>query len=271
MVKGETYNKQLFESEAFRHFINVFTNKQTGITKGCEITQDSQNITIEKGYFFILGGLLRETTGTANEIPSEAGYYKLVYEIDLSKINQKDAFNQGSYKFVKSLGEYPALTQEDLDNNGTVYQMPFCQFRITDQGLQDFKDIRQFVNYGIYEKKGQILYESEEGTNKDVTLNDTVEDYDKIEIFFDNDRSLSSGEKAFDSVTVFNPNGKNATLEATLVGSVNVYKDGQEYRILGNKLSVVHFYNLIFTGDSHTTSIDYQGFIRIYKIVGYKN
>lgn len=270
MVKGETFNLQKFESEAFRHFINVFTNKQTGITKGCEITKDSENITIEKGYFFILGGLLRETTGTANEIPSEAGYYKLVYEIDLSKTNQKDVFNQGSYKFVKSLGDYPNLAQEDLDNNGTVYQMPFCQFRITDQGLQDFKDIRQFVNYGIYEKKGTVLYESEEGTNTDITLNDTAENYDEIEIFFNNDRRITSGEKVFDSATVIDPNKKNVTLEATLVGSVNVYKDGQEYKIEGNKLNVVHFYNLIFTGDSHTTSIDYQGFIRIYKIVGYK-
>ena len=155
MVKGETFNLQLFESEAFRHFINVFTNKQSGITKGCEVTQDSQNINIGKGYFFILGGLLRETTGTANEIPSDAGYYKLVYEIDLSKTNTKDIFNQGTYKFIKALGDYPVLTQEDLDDDGTIYQLPFCQFRITEQGLQDFLDIRQFVDYGVYVKKNE--------------------------------------------------------------------------------------------------------------------
>ena len=29
MVKGETFNLQRFESEAFRHFINVFTNKES--------------------------------------------------------------------------------------------------------------------------------------------------------------------------------------------------------------------------------------------------
>ena len=150
MVKGETFNLQLFESEAFRHFINVFTNKQSGVTLGCEVTKDTQNITVGQGYFFIQGGLLRETTGTANEIPSDAGYYKLVYEIDLSKTNTKDQFNQGSYKYVKSLGSYPDLTQEDLDNGGTIYQLPFAQFRITEQGLQDFKDIRPIVDYGIY-------------------------------------------------------------------------------------------------------------------------
>lgn len=155
MVKGETFNLQLFESEAFRHFINVFTNKQSGVTLGCQVTKDTQNITIGQGYFFIQGGLLRETTGTQNEIPSDAGYYKLVYEIDLSKTNTKDQFNQGSYKFVKSLGDYPSLTQEDLDNGGTIYQLPFAQFRITEQGLQDFKDIRTIVDYGIYINKNE--------------------------------------------------------------------------------------------------------------------
>lgn len=150
MVKGETFDLQLFESKAFRHFINVFTNKQSGVTQGCNITRNTQNITVSPGYFFIRGGLLREDTGTDNEIPSEAGYYKLVYEIDLSKTNQKYVFNQGSYKFIRSTGGYPSLTQEDLDNGGTVYQLPFCQFRVTEQGVEDFVDIRPLVNYGIY-------------------------------------------------------------------------------------------------------------------------
>ena len=157
MVKGETYNLQLFESEAFRHFINVFTNKESGITLGCQVTKDSQNITISQGYFFIQGGLLRETTGTSNEIPTDAGYYKLVYEIDLSKVNEKDQFNQGCYKFIKSLGNYPDLIQEDLDNGGTIYQLPFCKFRITEQGLQDFEDIRNIIDYGIYEEKKTVI------------------------------------------------------------------------------------------------------------------
>lgn len=155
MVKGETFNLQRFESEAFRHFINVFTNKESGITQGCELKRDSQNITVGQGYFFICGGLLRETTGTPNAIPSDAGYYKLVYEIDLSKTNTKDSFNQGSYKFIKALGNYPSPTQQDLDNEGTIYQLPFCQFRITEQGIQDFKDIRPLVDYGIYIKKDE--------------------------------------------------------------------------------------------------------------------
>ena len=153
MVKGETYDLQLFESEAFRHFINVFTNKQSGITLGCVPSHNTQNINISSGYFFIQGGLLREDIGTSLEIPTEAGYYKLVYEIDLSKTNQKDVFNQGSYKFVKSLGGYPDLIQEDVANGENVYQLGFCSFRITESGMQDFADIRSIIDFGIYLSK----------------------------------------------------------------------------------------------------------------------
>ena len=118
---------------------------------------------------------------------------------------------------------------------------------------------------------GKTLYENEEGTNENVTLNDTVENYDEIEIYFDNDRSSDKGEKIFNSAKVLKPNGKYVTLENTKAGTVYVYKDGQEYQILGNKLNVVHFYNITFNGSTHTTEIDHQGFIRIFKVVGYKN
>lgn len=187
MVRGETFNLQTFESAAFRHFINVFTNKQSGVTLGCEVTQDAQNINVAEGYFFIQGGLLRETTGTANTIPTDAGYYKLVYEIDLSKTNTKDNFNQGSYKFIKALGNYPELTQQDLDNDGTIYQFPFAQFRITEQGIQDFKDIRPLINYGVYERKGEILWKNSNPTspiNANTTIKLSSEDYDVLKIFY---------------------------------------------------------------------------------------
>lgn len=198
MVKGETYDKQLFESDAFRHFINIFLNKQSGVTKGCEITKDTQNITVAAGCFVIQGGLLKETTGTDNAIPTEAGYYKLVYEIDLSKTNNKDEFKQGSYKFVKAIGDYPKLTQEDLDEGGTIYQLPFCQFRITEEGIQDFADIRTKINYGIYEKREKTLWKNANDLQefKVQTLkSDNYKGFKKLKIVFHN-RITRSGARA---------------------------------------------------------------------------
>ena len=165
MVKGETYSNQLFENEAFRHFINTFLNAESGITKGCELTQTSSTISIDEGYFVILGGLLREKTGTTLNLPTEAGYYKLVYEIDLSKINTSQEFNQGSYKFIKSLGDYPSLTQEDLDDDGTVYQFEFCQFRITESGITDYVDKRTFLDFdNIYEEIREHIEAIDDGS-----------------------------------------------------------------------------------------------------------
>ncbi len=119
--------------------------------------------------------------------------------------------------------------------------------------------------------EGEILYKNEVGTNGDITLSETVENYDEIEIYFDNDRSSGNGERIFSCVKVMKPHEKYVTLETTKIGSVNVYKDGQEYQILENKLNVVHFYNSVFNGNTVQTSIDYQGFIRVFKVVGYKN
>lgn len=164
MVKGHTYSEQLFESEAFRHFVNTFLNKESGITKGCEITQTASMIEIGQGFFIIMGGLL-EDTGTSMSVPTEAGYYRLVYEIDLSKINTEAEFNQGSYKFVKGVGSYANLTQEDLDNEGNVYQFEFCQFKVTEAGIADFVDKRNFLDFdNIYEEIRKKITEIEDGS-----------------------------------------------------------------------------------------------------------
>ena len=181
MVQGQTYSEQLFESEVFRHFINTFLNKESGITKGCELEQTSNTITIGVGCFCIMGGFLRESTGTTLNLPTEAGYYKLVYEIDLSKINTVAEFNQGSYKFIKALGGFPSVTQEDLDDEGTVYQFEFCQFRITESGIADFKDLRTFISFnGIYEEVRRKIRTIEDGSAYALTDHVPQKVYEKV-------------------------------------------------------------------------------------------
>ena len=65
------------------------------------LIKTNQNIKIGSGNFVIQGGFLKEDAGTEMTIPSDAGYYKLVYEIDLSKTNTTEEFALGNYKFVK--------------------------------------------------------------------------------------------------------------------------------------------------------------------------
>lgn len=155
-VHGHTYEKQLFKSKAFRHFVNIFTNNQTGITQGCEVEKTETTIKIKAGSFLIQGGFLEEEGGTELDIPTNAGYHILVYEIDLTQVNTKTEFNQGSYKFVSNLGSYPDLIQEDLDAEGNIYQFEFCRFRVTEEGVTDFQDTREQIDYGIYLKLNDI-------------------------------------------------------------------------------------------------------------------
>lgn len=283
MVRGETYDKQLFESEAFRHFINIFLNKQNGITKGCELAQETNYITVKAGNFVIQGGFLKEATGTKNEIPSEAGYYKLVYEIDLSKTNTKDSFNQGSYKFVKSLGEYPKLTQDDLENGGTVFQMPFCQFRITETGLQDFKDLRVFLNFdGIYkevkekieaiedgslfltkeEKQGNVLFENAAGTNSSINLAENISNYKYIEIEY-----IDNAYKTSNSIKIPAKTG-SVDLNSTFVSgnSRTVIIAGKRIKIQENK-ATIEDYGVLNTWNNSFIKEDR---ILITKVTGFK-
>lgn len=73
-------------------------------------------------------------------------YCKTVCEIDLSKVNTESDFTQGYFKTLTSASGYPSLIQEDLDNDGTIYQMPFCQYTKTTDTIGSFLDIRPIFN-----------------------------------------------------------------------------------------------------------------------------
>ena len=199
MVRGETYNEQLFESDAFRHFINIFLAGESGVTKGCEITQNTTVINIAAGYFIIKGGLLKEE-GTSISIPKTAGYYKLVYEIDLSKENSEYEFNQGNYKLLKGIGEYPSLTQEDLDNSGNIYQFEFCQFIVNEEGIQDFADKRTFLDFdSIYQEVRDTITEIEDGSMLSQVKNDLQNQINVEKSRIDEFTSLPEGSTAGDA------------------------------------------------------------------------
>lgn len=136
MIRGITFSEQMFYSADFAHFQHFWLNGQSGITKGCSITNTTTNVTIGKGYFIVHGRLMQvevaEVIGSAYGF--ETGYNRIVYEIDLSKTNTITEFNQGAIKVLHTT----ALTQQDLDNGGTVYQYPLCHFQWSGSGISSF-------------------------------------------------------------------------------------------------------------------------------------
>ena len=125
MIRGITFDEQIFRSEDFAHYMNFFLGDSSGITKGCAITNDGTSVTIGRGYFFVKGRFLQvEDPEVISGSMFSSGYNRIVYEIDLSKENTEVDFLQGCIKILNT----SALTQENLDGGGKVYQFPFCHF-----------------------------------------------------------------------------------------------------------------------------------------------
>ncbi len=145
MVTGITFDKQLLTSRQHAHFYNLFLGHTDGVTKGCEITRTDSNVYIGKG-FFVACGRFVEITGTeAVEMPTVVSgqlYCRTVFTIDLTQENTETEFRQGYFETLTSASSYPGLTQDDLDDDGTIYQMPFAQYIKTPTSVSSFVDQR---------------------------------------------------------------------------------------------------------------------------------
>ena len=149
-LRGHVFNKQLFTSECFALFIDTFLDKNNGIIKGCELSNTNTSITIENGFFCIKGRFLQEEGGSTFEVEQAIQndiYCRLVCEIDLSQENTTAELKQAQYKILESTREYPTLQQEDITIEGSIYQFEFAQFKITENGIENFQDKRTFLDF----------------------------------------------------------------------------------------------------------------------------
>lgn len=172
MLRGHVFKLQTFEAQAFAHFIDTFLQGNCGITKGCELNYTSTSVTISEGFFCVKGRLLEITGNETNTDITNTGYYTLVCEIDLTKENTKIALNQAKIKLIKNANSYAILQQDDLFNNGNIYQFEFARFKVVDSAITDFEDRRTFLKLESLYK--QIL------DNFDKTLNDKSEEADIV-------------------------------------------------------------------------------------------
>lgn len=149
-LRGHVFNKQLFSSECFALFIDIFLGKNSGVIRGCELLNTSNNITLEKGFFCVKGRFLEEQGYSIFEIEpveQDTMFCKLVCEIDLSQVNTTSELKQAYYKIIKSTTDYPTLKQEDITVEGSTYQFEFAQFKVTTNGIEDFQDKRTFLDF----------------------------------------------------------------------------------------------------------------------------
>lgn len=175
MLSGYTYDNQLFTSSAFRKFQNAFINGNSGVLSGLEVTTTNTTATIADGWAIIKGGLLEEQGGTTVSFANN-GYYIIALQIDLTQTNTEVEFNQGSFVALRGASAYPTLTQQDLTNGGTLYQMGLAKFQKTDNGISGFTDVRPMLNWtSLYAQFQQALADLEdESTVITTTGNKTI-------------------------------------------------------------------------------------------------
>lgn len=139
-IRGVTFAKQAVSSNDDAHIYKVLFRGRNGRTKGCRMTFGTDDIYISEGYFFAGNRLIEIPSTETVPTPFAAAttYCRLVFEINLSKTNTNDAFNQGSFKILTASGDYPAATQEDLDNGGSIFQLPFARFVKSVSGIASF-------------------------------------------------------------------------------------------------------------------------------------
>lgn len=158
MLKGHVFKEQIFGNQIFALFINTFLNGKNGVSNnyknGMAMTYNENTITIQSGAVCIQGRFLEEDTFTSLSAGTETAFCKLVIEIDLDKQNTGSECNQITYKIVKSVSDYPALTQTNIvQNNSGVYQYELARFKVNANGIYDFRDMRTFLDFeSIYDQ-----------------------------------------------------------------------------------------------------------------------
>ena len=156
MIKGFRFTNQLANAEVDARIHQEFLNKNDGIFYGMDLSKTINSITIAEGLCEIAGRPVAVINNETVEIPAENLYCLLILEIDLSKESTKDTFEQAYFKILTSNSNYPDVTQKDINKyNGTdvIYQLEFARFKSGVNGISDFKDTRQFLNFsGIYSK-----------------------------------------------------------------------------------------------------------------------
>ena len=165
-IRGITFAKQTVTSNDDAHINQILLAGQKGRTRGCKMTFGKDDIYISEGYFFAANRLIQipspETVSTP-VITAGTTYCRLVFEVDMNKVNTNLEFNQGYFKILTSNLNYPDIVQEDLMNGGNVYQLPFAKFVKTINGIASF--VEELETIGIPPATNSIIYVSTSGSD----------------------------------------------------------------------------------------------------------
>jgi len=128
-IKGVIFD---YQSPTAKNFGALFHTLGDCIANGCTISGSGSTVSITAG-MLIIGGRAIEITSTESISVSGTGYVRIVCNVDLSGAATTSSFSQAyfSTQTAASLDALPALTQNDVNMNGTLYQAEVAVFAIS--------------------------------------------------------------------------------------------------------------------------------------------
>ena len=96
-----------------------------GILTGCDMTYSDDILTMDAGYLIVCGRLIHRPVVEDWVINDRtSGYARVVMAIDLSRAATVEVFDQVnvSIDYADSTSDFPALTKEDINAAGSMYQ-----------------------------------------------------------------------------------------------------------------------------------------------------
>lgn len=122
----------------------LLSGKSVGIVTGCEITHLGGNqLQITSGWGICLGRVFEIEQETINVSVSTSGEVigRLILNIDVSNAESPATF------ISQAQSPLPALVQEDINAEGTIYQMPLATYNVNELALSDLTIVYPYAGY----------------------------------------------------------------------------------------------------------------------------
>lgn len=208
-------------------------------------------------------GLMAGNSGLA--IPVDGGYYTISTTITQERyrigcVNTLPTTESGNtlYKGINKDGTKESIT---IDTTGYSYLIVNAT-DLTKIQVEKGPVATGFVEHRDFDNTKHTLYENSGGTELNITLNDDINNYKEIEIFFRERKNYAN------SIKVRIEDANYINLSVIFNDDTYTYIVNKNISISGNSLTTGKAYRIVF-GEN-----DYQVYqstnMSIYKIVGYK-
>lgn len=132
---------------------------QNGIATGATVTSEGALLLhIESGWGVIKGRIFSIEAETISATPSTSGTVKgrLILQIDITNTTNPITF------VTQAAATLPALQQEDINGNGTIYQLPIATYDVNEVAVSNLQMVAPVVE-AI--KKADLAINDENGNN----------------------------------------------------------------------------------------------------------